>query len=229
MELSCEDKVHVYTGYVRHALGQLRGLEGRVGELVSLAEAYLRDAEYYLGRGDTCTALACISYAEGLLDALRRMGLASFTWPEPVLEPRKRVLVGGVFDILHPGHIYFLRKAAELGDVYVVVARDATVTEKKGRPPLLDENSRVEVLRAVRWVKEAFLGDEPPDFRKPLSRVKPHIVFLGPDQVWLKPLVEEAARELGLEVEIRVLGSRKGGYSSTGLRSRLDTPGGSSL
>lgn len=229
MELSCEDKVHIYAGYVRYALKQLGGLGGSAGEIVSLAEAYLRDTEYYLGRGDTCTALACISYAEGLLDALKRLGLVSFTWPKPILEPRKKVLVGGVFDILHPGHIYFLRRAAELGDVYVVVARDSTVAEKKGRPPVLDENSRVEVLNSVRWVKEAFLGEDPPDFKKPLSKVRPHIVFLGPDQGWLRPLVEEAAGELGLDVEIKMLEERRGEHSSRSLRRRLDASGGSTL
>ena len=218
MELDCKDKVHVYIGYIRYALSQLERLEGKLREIRDLAEYYMKDAEYYLARGDVCTALSCVSYAEGLLDSLKRMGAVDFEWPKPVLEPRKKVLVGGVFDILHPGHIYFLRKASELGDVYVVVARDATVEKNKGRRPVLDEDARVEVLNSVKWVKEAFLGSDPPSFEAPLRRVKPDIVFLGPDQGWLKPLVEKAAKKLGLDVEVMMLQRRMGNYSTSRLR-----------
>ncbi|RLF88059.1 FAD synthase, partial [Thermococci archaeon] len=46
-----------------------------------------------------------------------------------------RVVVGGVFDILHVGHIHFLKMAKELGDeLIVIVAHDETVKKRKGRP-----------------------------------------------------------------------------------------------
>jgi len=218
LELDCKERVHVYAGYVRHALSQLRGVEGPIKPLVELARAYLSDTEYYLARGDVCTALSCISYSEGVLDALKRLGLAVFEWPKPVLKPRKKVLVGGVFDVLHPGHIYFLRKAAEYGKVYVVVARDSTVIKHKGRAPVLDEKARVEVLNSIKWVEEAFLGEEPPDFSAVLRRVKPDIVFLGADQGWLRPEVERAAAAAGVRVEILMMDKRVGGYSTSKLR-----------
>jgi len=45
-----------------------------------------------------------------------------------------RVVTGGVFDILHVGHIHFLKQAKELGDeLIVIVAHDKTVEERKGR------------------------------------------------------------------------------------------------
>ena len=42
---------------------------------------YVEDAEFYLEKDDLETALASISYCEGLLDALKLLGIAEFDWP----------------------------------------------------------------------------------------------------------------------------------------------------
>jgi len=55
--------------------------ERQVKELVASAKLYAEDAKHYLEERPS-TALAAISYAEGLLDALRFLGLARFTWPD---------------------------------------------------------------------------------------------------------------------------------------------------
>lgn len=63
------------------------------------------------------------------------------------------VLCFGCFDLLHVGHLRFLRAARELGDVLVVgVASDAVIVEDKGVPPVIPLAQRVEALRALRCV-----------------------------------------------------------------------------
>ena len=62
----------------------------------------------------------------------------------------KKVLVGGVFNIIHPGHMHFLKKAKEFGDfLIVVIARDETVKDKKEILPLpLNERKKIVDLQS---------------------------------------------------------------------------------
>jgi len=48
----------------------------------------------------------------------------------------RKVFVSGCFDTLHSGHIRFLEKAAEYGEVYVALGADLTVMDLKGRAPV---------------------------------------------------------------------------------------------
>lgn len=95
---------------------------------------------------------------------------------------RSRVVVFGVFDGLHAGHIAFLTKAKSLGDeLVVVVTRDARVLQEKGKAPVYREKHRASVLRALRMVDSVMLGD-PPNIHRILKKLKPSIVALGHDQ-----------------------------------------------
>jgi len=158
-------------------------------------ERYLGDAEYYASKGDYETAIAAASYAEGLLDSLKYLGLSEPRWPEAPLG-EVRVFLGGTFDIIHPGHVELLRYASSFGKLYVAIARDVNVVRVKGRRPVLDELSRLKVVSSIRYVYEAFLGDES-DIFKSVEKVKPHIIVLGPDQ----PFEEDAVAS---EVEKRL-------------------------
>ncbi len=98
---------------------------------------------------------------------------------------RKRIVVvftGGVFDIVHPGHIYTLSSAKNLGDVLVVtVATDKTVKKMKGHAPLNGEDKRVDLVSALRIVDLALLGSET-DMFEVVERVRPDVIALGYDQ-----------------------------------------------
>ena len=60
------------------------------------------------------------------------------------------VLAGGVFDIIHPGHIYTLNEAKKLGDVLVVVvATDNTAVKMKKRRPLHSQEQRQELVNSL--------------------------------------------------------------------------------
>lgn len=56
--------------------GQRRSLE----ENVALSRQYLSDSKHYMGKGDLITALVCIAYCEGLIDACRNMGWLKYEW-----------------------------------------------------------------------------------------------------------------------------------------------------
>jgi len=50
--------------------------------IVETAKRYLEDAKYYQKRNRLETSLASVAYCEGLLDALRLLGIAEFSWRE---------------------------------------------------------------------------------------------------------------------------------------------------
>jgi len=64
----------------------------------------------------------------------------------------KRIYVGGTFDLLHPGHIELLRRAADLGNVWVALNTDAYAESFKGKRPVMKFYERVRLLEACRYV-----------------------------------------------------------------------------
>jgi len=210
-------RIKLYIDMVKEVLKQLKGSERelpeKVRKLIDLASDYLEDSKYYFGAGDYVTSLSCISYAEGLLDALARLGYINVEWYRK--KPAK-VLVGGTFDIVHPGHIEFLKEAAKRGLVYVVVARDQNVKKIKGRSPIMNEKDRLAVVSAIKYVYKAFLGDES-DFLKPIEVIRPDIIFLGPDQFMDEEYLSMELAKRGLKVKVERMSKRvgEGQYSTT--------------
>jgi FAD synthetase len=74
----------------------------------------------------------------------------------------KIVLASGVFDLLHLGHVKFLEAAKEAGGknakLLVIVARDSTVQDAKGRRPIMPENQRLALVESLKVVDDAVLG-----------------------------------------------------------------------
>ncbi|OYT52172.1 MAG: cytidyltransferase [Desulfurococcales archaeon ex4484_204] len=188
-------------------------------EVLKQAILYLKDAEYYYGVKDYITALSCVSYAEGLIDALRAEGVIKVSWVRK--RPRK-VLTGGTFDILHPGHIYYLSEAYKMGLVYVVLATDNNVKRIKGREPIMSQASRLNVVSSIKYVYEAFIGDEE-DFTKSIVRVKPDIILLGPDQPIDESKLLRDVEAKGVKVNIMRLPKRIGNEdtSTTGIIRKI--------
>ncbi len=200
------ERVRAYIENVKLVLEDLRekGVDKEYPRLYEAIVLYTRDAEYYLGKGDWFTALACIAYAEGLVDSLRYLGFMEITWRSvSELVSRPKVLVAGCFEILHPGHIHYLREAWRRGRVYVVVARDDSIRRFKGREPVVPEDQRLRVVESIRYVYRAVLGDRE-DILKPVLDIKPDIILLGPDQgfseEWLRDeLVKRGLRDVVIE------------------------------
>ena len=93
------------------------------------------------------------------------------------------VLAGGVFDIIHPGHIYTLNSAKSLGDtLIVVVATDKTATKMKKRTPLHNQEQRKNLVDALSMVNLCLIGEEE-DIYKTVEKVRPEIIAWGYDPV----------------------------------------------
>ena len=120
---------------------------------------------------------------------------------------RKRVVVTGTFDLLHPGHVFLISEAAKMGRVIVVVARDSTVRRVKGHPPVIPEEQRLHMVRALRDVDEAILGHEGEDIFKVIEELNPDILLLGPDQEVTVREVQNELRRRGLKTIVKRLGT----------------------
>ena len=104
----------------------------------------------------------------------------------------KIVLAGGVFDIIHPGHIHTLNEAKKLGDfLVVVIATDKTVIKMKKREPLHDAQARQELVSSLSMVDLCIIGDEE-DIFKTVDLIKPQIIALGYDQIHQEKFITEA-------------------------------------
>ena len=95
----------------------------------------------------------------------------------------KKGMVFGVFDGLHEGHQYFLKKAAEMCEkLVVVVARDKAAHTLKGHAPKRTEQKRLAAIQLFNPQWTAFLGDTEAGEWKILKMENPDRVFLGYDQ-----------------------------------------------
>ncbi len=95
---------------------------------------------------------------------------------------RKIVFTNGCFDLIHPGHIDYLSRAAALGDVLIIgLNSDASVRRLKGsHRPIMPEQARAMVLAALRFVDAVILFDEDTPYRL-IADVKPDILVKGGD------------------------------------------------
>ena len=115
---------------------------------------------------------------------------------------KKIVLAGGVFDIIHPGHIHTLNAAKALADVLVVaIATDKTAQKMKKRPPLHNQELRRELVSCLSMVDKAIVGHED-DIFQTVKEVKPNIIVLGYDQVHQEKFISDGCKRINLNVEI---------------------------
>ena len=92
------------------------------------------------------------------------------------------VMATGTFDLLHMGHIYYLKEAKKLGDkLIVVVACDDTVRKLK-HEPVTSEQLRLGLIKELKVVDEAYLGGRN-DIYAIVEELKPDIIALGFDQI----------------------------------------------
>lgn len=70
----------------------------------------------------------------------------------------KNVLVTGSFDLLHSGHVTFLKEAAKYGHVYVGIGSDKSIESLKNRPTINPEQERLYMVKAIRYVDDAWIN-----------------------------------------------------------------------
>ena len=108
---------------------------------------------------------------------------------EPLKAASKRIVfTNGCFDLLHVGHVRYLKDAKDEGDILVVgLNSDKSVRQIKGpNRPIVSENERAEVLASLECVDYVTVFDEP----NPLVTIEtlmPHILVKGAD--WEKEAI----------------------------------------
>jgi len=112
-----------------------------------------------------------------------------------------RVMATGVFDILHPGHLHFLREAKKMGDELVVVVARDSVAEKMKRKPFIPENIRLAMVSSLKPVDLAILGVEG-NIYDILNLVRPDVLALGYDQEFDETQIMEEAKKRGINLKI---------------------------
>jgi FAD synthetase len=94
----------------------------------------------------------------------------------------KTVMAFGTFDFLHPGHKYFLRRAKKCGQhLIVVIARDSTVKQIKGKLPKQTENQRLKAILSLKLADKVILGCRDDKYAV-IKKYRPDIICLGYDQ-----------------------------------------------
>jgi len=111
----------------------------------------------------------------------------------------KRVFVSGSFDMLHSGHVTFLKEASKYGELLVGMGSDYSIEKYKGKKPVCKEDERLFMVKAIRYVTEAWInsGEGPLDFIDDLEHTAPDIFICNQDQACEEK--ELACRDLGIE------------------------------
>jgi FAD synthetase len=134
----------------------------------------------------------------------------------------KIVLIGGVFDIVHPGHIHTLKDAKNQGDILiVVVARSSTALKiNKNRKIYHDEYLRRELVSSIRYVDYAIIGREGTLYDT-VEFVKPDIIALGYDQIHTEKEIAVNCSKRGISTRIIRLNTPFPGSKSTQIKEEL--------
>ena len=125
----------------------------------------------------------------------------------------KRVVATGTFDLLHPGHLYYLGESRRLGDeLYVIIARDANVRHKP--KPVIPEDQRLKMVGALKPVDHAVLGDLHDMFR-PIREIKPAIITIGFNQHFDEEKIKGDLLARGINSDVVRIGQYPGDSCSS--------------
>jgi len=117
----------------------------------------------------------------------------------------RRILASGTFDILHPGHLHYLRESAALGNhLTVIISRGDRIEHKA---PILSDEQRRLMVAGVEPVDEAILGSQE-SITEPLREVEPDVITLGHDQHFEIDTLSDRLAEAGFDVELKRISER---------------------
>jgi FAD synthetase len=127
------------------------------------------------------------------------------------------IMATGTFDLIHMGHIYYLREAKKLGDKLVtVVARDSTVRKMK-HEPVTPEDMRLGIIKELKMVDKAILGHED-DIYATVEEIKPDIIALGYDQIHDEKIIQQELKKRHIHAKVVRLQKYRGMSDLNGTR-----------
>ena len=92
-----------------------------------------------------------------------------------------KVLVAGIFDIFHMGHLYFFKQAKKFGNELIVIIASDEIAKQNGKRPVHNQNERAEIVKNLKIVNKVVFGDKK-DIIKTIKKIKPNILCIGYDQ-----------------------------------------------
>ena len=90
-------------------------------------------------------------------------------------------MIFGTFDLLHPGHMAYIKEASAFGRVHAVIATDAMSTIIKGKKPYFNQTERQKMVNSIKGVSRAIIGNSKDPYRV-IKKENPSIILLGYDQ-----------------------------------------------
>lgn len=92
-----------------------------------------------------------------------------------------KVYTGGTFDLFHSGHVKFLQRCADFGEVTVALNTDDFIEEYKGKPPVMSFDERYDVLMACRYVSYVIPNLGGADSKTSINIANPDLIVVGSD------------------------------------------------
>lgn len=115
-----------------------------------------------------------------------------------------KILTFGTFDILHIGHLNYLKQAKEISKnskLWVIVSRDQNAEKIKSKKLVHNENERLEIIKNLKLVDRAILGEKK-DIFKSVKKINPDVVVLGYDQLPSEETLKQKFLENSINAKI---------------------------
>jgi FAD synthetase len=137
----------------------------------------------------------------------------------------KIVLTAGTFDLIHIGHIKFLKEAKRVGGknskLFVILTNDENVKKLKGRKPIFNQIERKNIVGSIRFVDKVFLGDRKIDYASKIKKIKPNVIVFGYDQSEIMQKIKEIVKKERMKIKIIKL-PKFSIWSTSKIRSRWE-------
>jgi rfaE bifunctional protein nucleotidyltransferase chain/domain len=135
---------------------------------------------------------------------------------------KKIVMVNGVFDLLHIGHVNLLESSKKLGDILVVMITNDSSINKDPSRPIVGQPDRSKMIDSLSFVDYVFINSSKRSRNIsdwPGYHLRPNIFISNPDSMWLK---DERLKHLGIEVKSL---PRTKGISTTSIIDKIRANG----
>jgi FAD synthetase len=126
-----------------------------------------------------------------------------------------KVMASGVFDILHLGHIHYLKESKSFGDYLVVVVASDYTARKHGKKLVFNEVERSSLLSELKIVDQAVVGHSEDNIFETVAELKPDIITLGYDQKFSDSYIENECKKLGLNTIVKRTSQYNGTFNSS--------------
>ncbi len=134
-------------------------------------------------------------------------------------EGKKIVFTNGCFDIIHQGHIDYLAKAKDLGDILIIgLNTDQSVSTIKGKNrPIQDQESRAIILASMQFVDAIVYFSDPTPYEL-ISSIQPDILVKGADYKPEEIVGYDIVKQKGGEIKTLTFLE---GYSTTSIENKI--------